>query len=216
MAGRDSGAAPLSPHPEFFDAAPVIVMRDPLAEFLGAARDGRMEYRYRDAVALAGHSCPTVAAAFLMTRAAVNTLYPGSVPVRGAIRTEFHDDRLAGTTGVMANVVRLITGATDDDGFKGIGGRFDRRRLLAFGVPMDAQMRFTRVDTGATAEVSARLDAVPLDPQVRGLLPRCLTGNASADEMQCFRTLWQARVKRLLLDHADDFTVFPVTLRRAS
>lgn len=31
-------------YPEFFDAAPVITMRDPLAEFLGAMRDGLMEY----------------------------------------------------------------------------------------------------------------------------------------------------------------------------
>ncbi len=57
--------------PEFFAAAPVIRMRDPLAEFLGAAAGGLIDYRYEDAVRLAGHSCPTVASAFLMTRAAL-------------------------------------------------------------------------------------------------------------------------------------------------
>lgn len=68
-------------YPEFFDAVPVITMRDPLAEFLGAMQDGLMEYRYANVVALAGHSCPTVAAAFLMTRAALNALYPDEVPL---------------------------------------------------------------------------------------------------------------------------------------
>jgi len=35
------------------------VLRDPLAELLGAAEGGIVEYRYADAVKLAGHSCPT-------------------------------------------------------------------------------------------------------------------------------------------------------------
>lgn len=33
-------------------------MYDPLAEFLGAAEGGLIEYGYADAVKLAGHSCP--------------------------------------------------------------------------------------------------------------------------------------------------------------
>jgi len=61
--------------PDFFASAPVIRMHDPLAEFLGAAKDGIIEYRYADAVRFAGHSCPTVASAFLMTRAALAALY---------------------------------------------------------------------------------------------------------------------------------------------
>ena len=53
--------------PKFFDAAPRITVRDPLARFLGAVEDGVIEYRYADAVMLAGHSCPTVASASPMT-----------------------------------------------------------------------------------------------------------------------------------------------------
>mgnify|MGYP003492414693 FL=1 len=45
-------------------------MRDPLAELLGAAEGGRLEYTYADAVKLTGHSCPTVAGAWLATRQA--------------------------------------------------------------------------------------------------------------------------------------------------
>src|SRR5574337_723501 len=69
--------------PAFFDAAPTITAVDPLAEALGAAEGGVIEYRYVDAVKLAGHSCPTVAGAWLMTRAALAQLYRDQLPRRG-------------------------------------------------------------------------------------------------------------------------------------
>ncbi|HET6726145.1 MAG TPA: hypothetical protein VFH85_09090 [Gammaproteobacteria bacterium] len=197
-------------HPYFFTFAPTILVHDPLAGFLGAAEDGLIEYQYVDAVTLAGHSCPTVAAAFLMTRAALRALYKGEVPERGAVRVEWRDDRAAGVTGVMANVASLITGAADNAGFKGIGGRFERCGLLAFNVPMDGEVRFTRLATGDEVEVSACLDPVPMEPRVRALLPRCLGGEATADEQAEFRLLWQTRVRTLLLQHADDPQVIVV------
>ena len=52
--------------PSFFNQAPTITVRDALAEFLGAAENGILTYRYADAVRLCGHSCPTVAGAYLM------------------------------------------------------------------------------------------------------------------------------------------------------
>ncbi len=66
--------------PAFFDAVASIGVADPLAELLGAAEGGRIEYRYLDAVKLAGHSCPTVAGAWLMTRTALARLYPDGAP----------------------------------------------------------------------------------------------------------------------------------------
>ena len=74
--------------PAYYDAVPSIVMVDPLAQILGSAEDGLLEYRYIDAVKLTGHSCPTVAGAWLMTRAALAQLYPGGTPRRGDIRVE--------------------------------------------------------------------------------------------------------------------------------
>ena len=62
--------------PAFFDDAPVIRMRDGLAKLLGTARDGVIEYRYADAARLAGHSCPTVAGAWLSARAGLRALIP--------------------------------------------------------------------------------------------------------------------------------------------
>jgi len=72
--------------PAFYDDVPPILVRDALAETLGAAAGGLMDYRYVDAVKLAGHSCPTVAGAWLMTRAALAHLYPGEIPRRGQLR----------------------------------------------------------------------------------------------------------------------------------
>ena len=190
--------------PEFFDAAPRIVVRDPLARFLGAAVDGVIEYQYADVVKLAGHSCPTVASAYLMTRAALMALYPDALPVRGEIRVDLRNGRTAGTTGVIGNVASFLTGATPDTGFKGIGGHFDRRNLLFFDAEIPGQLRFTRTDSGATVSVSAQLDRVPSDPRVALLLPKCLNGIASTDEMAVFQRLWQGRVRTLLLDCADD------------
>jgi len=196
--------------PEFFDAAPRIAVRDPLAGFLGAAADGVIEYRYADVVRLVGHSCPTVASAYLMTRGALRALYPDALPERGGIRVELRDDRTAGTTGVVASVASYLTGATHDTGFKGIGGHFDRRNLLFFGIAIPGQLRFTRVDTGAVANVTARLDRIPPDPRVALLLPKCLNGVASKEETALFQWLWQGRVRTLLLDCADDPDVIAV------
>lgn len=190
--------------PGFFAAAPRITLRDPLAAFLGAAADGVIEYQYADVVKLAGHSCPTVASAWLMTRAALSALYPDALPVRGEIRVAMHGERTAGVTGVVANVASFLTGATQDAGFKGIGGRFDRRELLSFDVAIAGEIRFTRVDSGAAVTTSARVDRVPSDARVQELLRKCLFGAASADEAATFQSLWQGRVRTLLLDHADD------------
>lgn len=192
--------------PTFFDAAPRIAVRDPLAAFLGAAQDGVIEYGYADVVKLAGHSCPTVAAAYLSTRAALGALYPNALPERGGIRVELREHREEGTTGVVANVVSFLTGATQDAGFKGIGGKFDRRDLLFFGVDIPGQIRLTRVDTGSAVTVFARLERVPADPRMSQLLQRSFaaTATATAEEAALFQSLWQARVRTLLIEHADD------------
>lgn len=194
--------------PTFFDSAPIITLRDPLTEFLGSAAEGRIEYRFADVVKLTGHACPTVAAAFLMTRAALNRLYCEDLPVRGNLRVEFRETAQEGTTGVVANVVAFITGAATDTGFKGISGHFGRCYLLAFDAPIKASLRITRTDTGVAVDVSAHPEYVSPDPQVRHLLARCLSGSASTQETIEFRTLWQDRVRKLLLEYADDPAVF--------
>jgi len=198
-------------HPDFFDAVPTISLYDPLAEFLGTTKDGILQYGYFDAVRLAGHSCPTVAAAYWSTCKALAFLYPGATPVRGDIRVEFSQNNASGVTGVIANVVSMLTGAMSDNGFKGIGGRFDRRKKLFFAVEMPGGMRFTRLDTNQTVLVGTNLQRVPASPRLPALMASCISNTASTAEIAEFRQLWQERVRSILLEHGDDPDVFLIT-----
>lgn len=191
-------------YPAFFDDVPKITLRDPLAEFLGAAEGGVIEYGYLDAVKLAGHSCPTVAGIYLMTLKALAHLYEGALPERGAIRVQFRDDIATGTTGVIANVASLLTGAAGPGGFKGIGGRFDRRHLLAFNADLKTEVRFERADTGRGVDMSYRAEIVPPAPAMKALLPKVASGAATPEENHEFARLWQDRVRRILIDNRDN------------
>jgi hypothetical protein len=88
--------------PSFFADVPTIVMRDRLAEFLGAADGGLIEYGYFDAVKLAGHSCPTVAGSYLLSSRVLQALYPDEIPLRGELRVDFRDTQESAVTGVIA------------------------------------------------------------------------------------------------------------------
>lgn len=203
---------PVTTFPDFFDQSPVIVMRDPLADFLGAAADGVIEYRYADAVRLAGHSCPTVASAFLMARAALAALYGDALPVRGEIRVDFAEAHDAGVAGVIAGVATLITGATTDTGFRGLAGQFNRRNKLYFKQSLaHGELRYTRLDSGAAVEVATDMSSIPGASHMGELMQMCLLGKATAAQGEEFRKLWQDRVRRLLLEYADDPAVIQVS-----
>ncbi len=190
--------------PAFFEAGPAIVVVDPLAETLGAAEGGVIEYHYRDAVKLAGHSCPTVAGAWLMTRAALARLYPDGAPQRGGMRVELRQAVDEGVAGVIASVVGLVTGAANEGGFKGLAGRFGRQGLLRFGVPMAGDVRFTRLDTGRSVEVAHRPQAVPRPVGLADLMRDALTPSSDDATRRRFAAAWQGWVQSILLDHADD------------
>lgn len=191
-------------YPTFFDQAPVIEVHDGLAHVLGACVNGIITYRYIDAVRLAGHSCPTVAGAYLMTRRALALLYPGRMPERGEIRVRFSSALDEGVTGVIASIVTLVTGATGEGGFKGIGGRYRRQNMMRFSGALEGDVSFERVDNGASIQLGVSLNGVPADPQTGVLLRAILDGVATQEEAAAFAALWQDRVKRILIDHADD------------
>lgn len=200
-------------YPAFFDQVRRINVRDPLAGLLGSCTDGQMDYGYTDAVRLAGHSCPTVAGAYLMTLRALGHLFPDGSAERGGIRVHFRDDLEDGVTGVIANVVSLLTGAAGEGGFKGLGGRHERRHLLHFNAAIPAEIRFERLSNGKAVDVDYHPERVPAAPRMRELLPRVVTGSAGSDEQHEFGTLWQERVRQILIDRVDDAGL--VVLREA-
>jgi hypothetical protein len=192
--------------PDFFDEAPSILLRDPLAAFLGASKTGVISYRYADAVKLAGHSCPTVAGAYLMVRKGLASLYGDQLPERGGIEVHMRDGRDEGTTGVVAAVAMLLTGAAPETSFGGIGPghRFARRDLLRFDAPIDGLLALRRRDTGCGVILDLDTAVVPPDPEMRTLLPKMVMEAADESEQARFAKLWQDRVARMLLEHADD------------
>jgi formylmethanofuran dehydrogenase subunit E len=191
-------------YPAFFDQAPAITVHDGLAELLGACSDGLITYRYIDAVRLAGHSCPTVAAAYLMARRALQILYPDQTPERGMLKVSLAAAQEEGVTGVTASVIGLITGAAGVGGFKGIGGNFRRQDLLRFGEAGAGELRVVRGDNGASVTLQARLARVPPDPRTGALLQAILAGQAAPEQAAQFASLWQERVRKILVEHADD------------
>ncbi len=195
-------------YPVFFDHVPGVRLRDPLAALLGSVEDGLLEYGYPDAVRLAGHSCPTVAAAYGLTRRALQRLYPEALPERGGIRVDFRGDIADGVIGVTANIVSLLTGAAGEGGFKGLGGRYRRRGLLAFGVDLPLDIRYTRCDGQGRVDGRVDLSRVPAAAELGSLMQRVQSGDADAGEAARFGHLWQDRVRRLLLEHGDDPEVF--------
>lgn len=191
-------------HPAFFDRVETIALRDPLADTLGAFEGGRMTITYVDAVRLAGHSCPTVAGAFLMASRGLAALYGEALPVRGEIEVALQNPASAGVTGVIGNVLGFITGAAATGGFHGLGGQFDRRGLLSYGQPLDAPVRLTRVDTGQRVNLRYDPSHIQPNPAQGGLLQKCLSGQATPDERQQFQSMFQARVEAILCEHRND------------
>ncbi len=199
-------------YPAFYEQAPRIAMRDPLADFLGAAEGGLMEYTYLDAVHLAGHSCPTVAGAYLMARAAMQALYPDQPAERGAVNVRMPGPEDEGVNGVIGQVLTLITGAAADNGFHGIGGHFARQSLMSHAdAARSGDIQFTRRDNGKTVSVQLDLSSVPPAPNLRELLMAALNDSATAAQRKDFADAWQGRVRKLLVEHADDARVIRVT-----
>ncbi|SFV64359.1 hypothetical protein MNB_SV-13-2106 [hydrothermal vent metagenome] len=184
-------------YPNFFDTLPTIELQDPLSGFLGTFEKGIIEFSYLDVVKSAGHSCPTVAGAYLCTLKGLKALYPNEIAQRGAIRVEFAQNQTEGVAGVIGAVISNITGATTDYGFHGIGGNFDRRDLMFFNQDIDATVQFSRVDTGATVSVNYNPNSIPASPEMQPLMQKIMQGVATPNEKKQFGEVWQERVEAI-------------------
>lgn len=159
-----------------------VKIHDPLAEHLGdPAEVVEFEITIYDAARLAGHLCPSIAGAFLMTRAAVHALFPeNETCIRGQMLVDLPTANDEGAMGPMSHVVSYVTGAWAEDGFKGLSGQFKRRNLLRFDSERcrDGSFRFERTDNGKAVHVHYRPERASFDR------------NASDP--------WQARVEAIL------------------
>ena len=184
-------------YPKFFDTIETIKVKDPLSQVLGAFDDGKYEFSYLDVVKSAGHSCPTVAGAYLMTHAALKELYPNENAIRGDIKVEFKESLEEGVAGVIGNVISQITGATDKSGFKGLQGKFARHSLMHFNANINSSAKFTRISNAQSVEIIYDPSSIKPNPNMMPLMQKLLSGVASSEEIKEFGALWQERVENI-------------------
>lgn len=194
-------------YPKFYDQIETIKLQDQLSIFLGAFENGEIEFSYVDIVKAAGHSCPTVLGAYLMTREALKSLFQDELPKRGEIKVEFKELATDGVAGVIANVITNITGSTTNYGFKGIAGNFDRRHLMFFEREINGNARFTRRDTGKSVDVVYNPSSISPDVNMPSLMQKCISKVATQDEQKEFGKLWQQRVENIALNYEKVITV---------
>ena len=188
-------------YPAFFDAIEPIVVYDDLCKFLGANRDGILEFSYKDIVKTAGHSCATVAGAYLMAQKGLKALYGDETPQRGEIKVELRKAPREENTGVVGSVLSTITGATHDLGFGGIPtGKYNRRDLLFFEAPIDHDLRLTRLDTGKAVSVDYRPGKV-VNPMA--ILMSAIKPDATEEDKESFPRRFQDMVQTVF-EHADE------------
>ena len=197
-------------YPKFYDKVETITMFDPLSKVLGSFEDGIVTFEYKDIVKIAGHSCPTVAGAYLMTVRALEALYGDELPVRGEIKVYFKEDEKEGVAGVVANVISNITGAATAGGFKGLGGNFARNSLMFYNSAIDSSAKFLRTDTLESVDLFYNPSVVPAEKNMASLMQRVLQGIATEHEAKEFGNLWQKRVEKILCEHNMDERVVKV------
>jgi len=185
----------------FFDDIEKIVVYDDLCQFLGVNDDGILEISYVDIVKSAGHSCGTVAGAYLIALKGLKALYGDETPKRGEIKVEIQKAPREDNAGVVGSVLSNITGATKDDGFGGIPtGKYNRRDLLSYEADIDADVCLTRLDTNEKVCVNYRPKRIvnPMEILKSAIMP-----NAKEEDIKSFPVRFQAMVKTVF-DNADE------------
>jgi hypothetical protein len=189
--------------PSFFDAVVQIEMIDPLANVLGTFEEGKVTFTYLDVVKAAGHSCPAVGGAYIMTYHALKALYKDELPVRGMIDVSFKESLDDGVAGVIGNVVTHITGASDKSGFKGLNNKFARHSLMHFDCDITSSARFKRVDSGEMVDLFYDPSKVLPDPKMQPLMQLIMQNKASKEEIKEFGNLWQERVRKIIVENLE-------------
>ncbi|MCF6205646.1 MAG: hypothetical protein L3J47_01955 [Sulfurovum sp.] len=182
----------------FFDEVESITVEDELAKFLGVNDDGIIEFSYVDIVKSAGHSCGTVAGAYLIAREGLKALYRGSLPQRGEIKVELKKAPREENTGVVGSVLSIITGATEEYGFGGIPtGKFNRRDLLFFEADIDTAVRLTRLDTHESVGINYLPQKI-VNPMA--ILMSAIGPDATQEDIESFPDRFQEMVRTIFLN----------------
>ena len=187
-------------YPSFFDTIETIKLKDNLSDFLGTFEEGIVEFSYLDIVKSAGHSCPTVAGAYIMTLVGLKELYKNEIPIRGEVHISFKEDGISGVSGVISNVITQITGATHENGFKGLNGKFKRDNLISYNDTIYSDIKFTRLDNNDSVELIYDTSSLNDNSLMSQLMQKLMQGKATQEEKIKFGTLWQQKVETIFLN----------------
>ncbi|MBS3920262.1 MAG: hypothetical protein KG012_15435 [Deltaproteobacteria bacterium] len=201
---------------DYIEKIPPVLMKEPFLELLGQT-DRPVPYTFREAVKLAGHSCGAVAGAWVITRKALQTLYPDTLPVRGRIKVTMPGAEDEWYVGVFGEVITYLTGAAPKTGFPGaeFGQAYNRRNLMNYrekpsGIPPAKMVWiFERIDTGAKVAIRYDLNQIkpPQTPERTEMGAKVASRKATPEEVREWREYWNARAK-FVLDHGDTLTGF--------
>jgi len=177
----------------FFDDIKPIIVQDELAQFLGVNEDGILEISYLDIVKVAGHSCATVAGAYIMASEGLKELYRDELPKKGEIKVSLKRKAIENNTGVVGFVLSSITGASTDYGFGGLPtGKFNRRDTLIYNSNIDYDVVFTRLDTNESVGVNY-YPGKAVNP--KQILMSAIGKNATQEDKKSFPIRFQEMVK---------------------
>lgn len=186
-----------------------IRLNDPLAETLGVFKKEKavLEYTFLDVVKLAGHACPTTAAAYLCCQKALLELYVDEIPTRGEIAITVYGEPDEGVYGVISQIFTLLTGAASATGFRGLGPKFKRKDLLEFSpqkIDPEAQcFKFQRLDNKKSVILKLYPDKIPFNAEkaerLQTLMPKIIWEADKKDERLEFQDLWMEKVRDMLI-----------------
>lgn len=191
---------------EYIQNVPPIMMRDPLIEMLGQTNEA-IPYYYEEAAKTAGHSCQVVASAWMITRLALEQLYPnGEIPVRGQIKIEMPGAEDEWNIGVYGEVMAYVTGASTKNGFsgsvfaKGNPSSVRRNKMIYTEKPVGTpppKMKwvFTRLDNNKSVTASWNITLVQPKTDEKFLKEignKVASGTATPEELAEFHKNWNA------------------------
>jgi hypothetical protein len=201
-----------------------IEMYDPFFDLFGQRELGRpVDYSYEEALKLVGHSCGATAGGYLITKRALEALYPDEeIPVRGNIRVYAPGAEDEWNVGVIGEVITFLTGAAPKTGFSGaefgngLGPYpgdpvYKRRNKMVYAEEPTGQTPpnqpfvdwvFERIDTGTGVCVRFMVGGPngikpPATPDQRLMGAKVASGLATPEEEAAYIQWWNQRIEYL-------------------
>lgn len=208
----------------YITEVPPIMMTEPYFGIFGQTA-GPVPYYYEEAVKLAGHSCGATTGAWIITKKALEVLYPdGEIPVRGQIAVEAPGAEDEWFVGVFGEIITFITGASPHTGFNGsefgqVNPLFVRQNKMVYKdeptgqLPPMREWIFTRLDTGKKVGVKFNLVIIlPIPTPARTEMgKKVAAGMATPEELADYQKYWNDRAI-FVLENADLDGFFTVTV----